>query len=316
MNIIPENVSKEIVPSKLPFGCELCDYTGFKFVKKDEGEFRERCDCYKTYQYNLLKIDANIPEIYFNAQFDLDKSVVFNRFKPLRFKMVEEKTSIGITSRRQLLFENPPLEWDINKFGSTYVGNASNYLAVSPRKMSVSLIFSGEVGSGKTYLACAIANEMLKKGYKAYYLKAKQYIDYVMLDSYSKDQAKASELKSKRDFLNGLNKNFQDNCHLLILDELGFEHKGDSGYALAQIKDLLRNRAEKHLPTIITTNFMLDELTKVYEEELVSMFAESYMFFMVICPDDYRLRKSSKLDADFDFEDLSVSSETGGDANE
>ena len=42
----------------------------------------------------------------------------------------------------------------------------------------------------------------------------------------------------------------------------------------------------------------------VYEEELMSMFAESYMFFWVICPDDYRIKKSLKLDEDFDFDSI------------
>lgn len=302
--IIPNNVASEIKPSNL-IGCEVCGYSGFVNVNKDGYNFMEPCDCYKTYQLNMLKEKSNIPEIYINATFNLDKSVSCMRFLPLGYKDIKEIVDGERVSRRQLTFKKNPIKVDINGFGEQYVNVSLNYLKASPRVKSVGLILSGEVGSGKTMFACAIANAFIEKGMNVCYLKTKQYIDNVIKDSFGKDEEKVKELKEKRDYLNGFNKNLKDNCHLLILDELGYEYqKSDSGFALAEIKDLLRNRAEKSLPTIITTNFMLDELTKVYEEELISMFAESYMFFYVVCSDDYRIKRSAELDTDFDFDSI------------
>lgn len=305
--VIPENVASELKGHSGIIGCEECNHSGFVNVFRDGYNFMEPCKCYKTYQLNMLKEKSNIPEIYINASFTLDESVSFMRFLPLSYKEVKEIVDGVKVNKRQLQFKNKPVKMDINGFGKQYVDVAINYLKQSPRTKSIGLILSGEVGSGKTMFACAIANAFIEKGLNVCYLKTKQYIDNVIKDSFTKDEEKMKSLKGKRDYLNGFNKNLKDNCHLLILDELGYEYqKADSGFALAEIKDLLRNRAEKSLPTIITTNFMLDELTKVYEEELISMFAESYMFFYVVCSDDYRIKKSSELDKDFDFDSIKL----------
>lgn len=301
---IPLNVETEIKPSKY-FGCEKCDNSGFVSVEIDGYEFKEPCDCYSTFQLNKLKEDSNIPEIYINAAFDLDKSVECKRVFPIGYKKVEMNINGTVKRKRILQFNKKLLKVDMNGFGMQYVNNSAKYLNESPRTKSVGLILSGEVGSGKTYFACAVANEFIKQGFSVCYLKTKQYIDNIIKDSFCNDEGRVKDLKKKRDYLNGFNSNHKDNCHLLILDELGYEYqKNDSGFALAEIKDLLRNRAEKSLPTIITTNFLLNELAEVYEEELMSMFAESYMFFWVICPDDYRIKKSLKLDEDFDFDSI------------
>lgn len=302
--IIPNNVASEIKPSSL-IGCDKCGKTGFVNVTRDGYSFMEPCECYKTYQLTKLKDKSNIPEIYINATFNLDKSVSCMRFLPLGYRVINEIVDGEKKNKRQLTFKKNPIKVDINGFGEQYVDVSLKYLKESPRTKSVGLILSGEVGSGKTMFACAIANALIEKGMNVCYLKTKQYIDNIIKDSFGKDDEKVKILKEKRDYLNGFNKNLKDNCHLLILDELGYEYqKSDSGFALAEIKDLLRNRAEKSLPTIITTNFMLDELTKVYEEELISMFAESYMFFYVVCSDDYRIKRSAELDTDFDFDSI------------
>lgn len=302
---IPLDVEKEISSSKY-IGCAKCGGSGFVAIRKDGYDFQQPCECYRTYQLNKIKEKSNIPDIYVNASFDLDKSVSFMRFRPLGYKN-EVKEIDGVKVNRKQLYFKKPIELNINGFGQQYVDVAIKDLSTYPRTVSRSLILSGAVGSGKTYFACAIANEFISRGMNVSYLKTKQYLDNVIKDSFSKDEAKVSELKKKRNYLNGFNKNLKDNCHLLILDELGYEYqKADSSFALAEIKDLLRNRAEKSLPTIITTNFLLDELTRTYEEELVSMFAQSYMFFYVVCSDDYRIKKSMDLDNGFDFDSLMV----------
>lgn len=300
---IPINVDTEIKPSGY-FGCEKCENSGFVTVIKDGYDFKQPCTCYRTFLLNKLKTKSNIPEIYINADFNLDDSVSCNRFMPFKWKDSSEMVNGEKRSRKQLLFKKPT-KVDINGFGQQYVDVSIKYLESSPRIKSVSLLLSGAVGSGKTMFACAIGNAFIEKGLNVCYIKTKQYLDNVIIDGFSKDEDVSKKLKDKRDYLNGFKQNHKENCHLLILDELGYEYqKSDSGFALSHIKDLLRNRAEKSLPTIITTNFMLDELTKVYEEELISMFAQSYMFFYVVCSDDYRIKKSMELDEDFDFDTI------------
>ena len=298
---IPNNLNKEINPSSYT-GCPKCNGTGFRDKFVDGHKFKEKCSCYEVFQLHKLKEKSDIPELYINAAFNLDKSVSFYRFTPLRYKNVKVDVNGEKRTRKELEF-NAPDKYFINEFGQQYVNVVTKYLNQKPRTQSVGLILSGTVGSGKTFFACAIGNACIANGLNVSYIKTKQYLDNVIKDSFDgNDESKVKKLKEKRDYLNGFNEKHEDNCHVLILDELGYEYqKGDNNFALAEIKDLLRNRAEKSLPTIITTNFMLDELVQTYEEEMVSMFAESYMFFLVLCSDDYRIKKSSQLDKDFDL---------------
>lgn len=304
MSKIPENLEKEIKPANFK-GCVKCNDSGFIIIEQHGYKFNVPCDCYKNYQSNKRKEKCNIPEIYINADLDLDKSVSCFRFLPLGFGDVPVKKKDGTEHIVKSLKFQAPKKYDINKLGNQYVDIQSDYLKQDPRQKAVSLILSGTVGSGKTKFACAIANKFISKGLNVYYIKTKQYIDNVIKDQFKADAEKAEKLKQLRNFINGFNKNNKDNCHLLILDELGYEYqKEDSGFALAEIKDLLRNRAEKLYPTIITTNFKLNDLVLHYEEEMVSMFCESYMFLTVICSEDYRVKMSQKLDEDFDLDGL------------
>ncbi|MGU8987218.1 ATP-binding protein [Clostridium perfringens] len=301
MNNIPDSLNKEINPSQYA-GCPKCNGTGFRDTFVNGHKFKEKCLCYEEFQLNKLKEKSNIPELYINASFNLDENVSFYRFMPLRYDNVKRVINGETRTRKELKFRKPD-KYCINEFGQQYVNVITKYLNQKPRTQSVGLILSGMVGSGKTFFACAIGNACIVNGLNVSYIKTKQYLDNVIKDSFdTSDEKKVKKLKEMRDYLNGFNKKHEDNCHVLILDELGYEYqKGDNNFALAEIKDLLRNRAEKSLPTIITTNFILDELVQTYEEEMVSMFAESYMFFCVNCSDDYRIKKSFQLDKDFDL---------------
>lgn len=303
-NVIPENLQKEIIPNT-SVGCEECNYSGFKTIVKNGYEFEERCSCYKAFQADKRRIRSNIPAAYATSTFDFEEGISCFRFTPAGYKNEIEIVN-GKEKRKRVLGFNAPQALDINGFGKKYTEVAYKYLMGKPRSKAVSLLLSGEVGSGKTKFACAIANEFLEKDKKVLFLKAKQYLD-IIKDGYTKDEKKAGELKEKRNAINGLCPNFEDNYQLLVLDELGFEYqKADSGFALAEIKDLIRNRAENLLPTIITTNFRLNELVEMYEEEIVSTFAESYMFFYIMSSEDFRLKRSSLLDEEFDLDNLIV----------
>ncbi|HGD0630223.1 TPA: ATP-binding protein [Streptococcus agalactiae] len=111
------------------------------------------------------------------------------------------------------------------------------------KKDNVGLLFYGDVGSGKTYLACSIANELIeRKQVKVKIMNLSQVINQI--------QKSAFKLESN-EIINNLS-----NIPLLILDDLGIER--DTSYAREQVYNIINSRYLKGRPTIFTTNLSLE----------------------------------------------------------
>ena len=109
-------------------------------------------------------------------------------------------------------------------------------------------MFYGSVGTGKSYLAACIANELLDKG------------RFVMMTSF----VKFFELISKGREAEEETMRAMDSASLLIIDDLGAER--NTGYALEKVFNVVDNRYRLRKPMIITTNLEYNEM--VMEEDL------------------------------------------------
>lgn len=98
------------------------------------------------------------------------------------------------------------------------------------------LLLFGGVGTGKTYTAACIANELLEQGRAVIMTSLVKLIGSDIGDLYSR----LAEID------------------LLILDDLGAERSTD--YALEQVYNIVDSRYRAGLPVIYTTNLTLDEL--------------------------------------------------------
>jgi DNA replication protein DnaC len=65
------------------------------------------------------------------------------------------------------------------------------------------------------------------------------------------------------------------NVRVLVLDDLGKEYKG-AGFNDASFDEILRSRYDRALPTIITTNVMLENWGKQYGEAMGSFAFEAF----------------------------------------
>ncbi|HGC9989574.1 TPA: ATP-binding protein [Streptococcus agalactiae] len=111
------------------------------------------------------------------------------------------------------------------------------------KKDNVGLLFYGDVGSGKTYLACSIANELIER---------KQVRVKIMNLSQVMNQIQKSAFKlDSNEIISNLS-----NIPLLILDDLGIER--DTSYAREQVYNIINSRYLKGRPTIFTTNLSLE----------------------------------------------------------
>lgn len=111
------------------------------------------------------------------------------------------------------------------------------------KKDNVGLLFYGDVGSGKTYLACSIANELIEREQvKVKIMNLSQVINQIQKSAFKVD---SNEIISNL-----------SNIPLLILDDLGIER--DTSYAREQVYNIINSRYLKGRPTIFTTNLSLE----------------------------------------------------------
>nr|WP_298050935.1 ATP-binding protein [uncultured Lachnoanaerobaculum sp.] len=113
------------------------------------------------------------------------------------------------------------------------------------KKENIGLLFCGTVGSGKTYLACCIANALIEE----YMIRGKirnfaQIINDLQKGGFDLD---------KNEYIESLT-----NVSVLILDDLGIER--DTSYAKEQVYNIVNSRYLKQKPTIFTTNLPYEKI--------------------------------------------------------
>lgn len=152
-----------------------------------------------------------------------------------------------------------------------------NYVASFPNNKKRKLIFSGSVGVGKTYLVAAVANEIIKKGYKVMYISAidlaQLFLNYHMASVNEKDLLFAP-LKQ---------------ADMLIVDDLGVEPIYNS-ITIPYLYQILELRGMRHM--IITTNLTLEDIEARYGERIYSRIVDVDNAMMLrLSGDDLRLKK-------------------------
>jgi DNA replication protein DnaC len=108
-------------------------------------------------------------------------------------------------------------------------------------KQGKGLLLHGGVGTGKTYIACMIANALIDKGYP------------VLVTNFSRVLNTLQGTFDKQEYLDSLNR-----FRLLVIDDLGIER--DTGYAKEQVFSIVDSRYRAGLPMIITTNLTTQKL--------------------------------------------------------
>ena len=136
-----------------------------------------------------------------------------------------------------------------------YIGNetkaytiAKNFEAM--KKDNVGLVFIGTVGSGKTFLASAIANELIET--KQIRVKFRNFAQII------NDLQKGGFDLDRNEYIRNL-----VSVPLLILGDLGIER--DTTYAKEQVYQIVNSRYLEHKPTIFTTNLSLENITSSSE---------------------------------------------------
>ncbi len=141
-------------------------------------------------------------------------------------------------------FANDDMENErITKAMRKYVDNFSEF-----RKQGKGLLLYGNVGRGKTYAACEVANALIDKGIP------------VLVTNFARIVNTLQGTFEKQEYIDSLNK-----YALLVIDDLSAER--DTTFMKEQVFQVIDARYRAKLPMIITTNLSLDEIKKTTDLE-------------------------------------------------
>jgi DNA replication protein DnaC len=146
---------------------------------------------------------------------------------------------------------------------------------------AVGLMLAGAVGTGKTFLAACIANELIAYNCRVLFLIVPDLLD--QLRASFEENSKVRE----QDILD-----LARSMPVLILDDLGAhnytEWVGNRLYAI------LNYRLNEQLPTVVTTNLTLAEIEEYLGDRAVSRLSQLCRPFRLTAATDIRLQLSAE----------------------
>lgn len=178
-------------------------------------------------------------------------------------------------------------EWTFSKSDHTDQKNeniARKYVANfdAMRSQGTGLLLCGSVGTGKSFLAAAIANELISQGTPC------------LMTNFSRIISRISEkFGGDQKYLDNLNR-----FDLLIIDDLGAER--DSEYMWEKVMDVIDARYRAGLPLIVTTNLNPKDLydpSDIRRQRVFSRLKEMCIFLEVNGTDRRSKKMQDKLTA-------------------
>ncbi|HAU31293.1 MAG: IstB domain protein ATP-binding protein [Desulfotomaculum sp. 46_296] len=145
------------------------------------------------------------------------------------------------------------------------------------------LFISGPVGSGKTFLACCIANALLAEGFLVLFVIVPDLLDHIR---FTYNPNSGSDL-TEQDLLETARQ-----VPLLILDDLGSHNYTE--WVRNKIYSILNHRLNYCLPTIITTNINLEDLDEFLGERTTSRIYQMCRPYRLMVSVDIRVAQRKK----------------------
>lgn len=121
----------------------------------------------------------------------------------------------------------------------SYVANFKDFC-----RTGKGLLLWGNLGTGKTYAACEVANALIDEGYP------------VLVTNFARlTNTLQGMYEGKQDYIDGLNR-----FALLVIDDLGAERKTE--FMQEMVWNIIDSRYRAGLPMIVTTNLSIEEIKK------------------------------------------------------
>lgn len=231
------------------YQCNKCKDTGFIG--------NEKCNCFKQAIADFIYTGSNIRTILERENFS---KFSFHYYSD---DYIEE--TIGLSPRSNM---------------QKMVADCKSFIKHFDKKHD-NLLFLGNTGVGKTFLANCIAKELLDRGFTVIYLTAFRLFD--ILEKYKFGKGEDSTYAASNQF------DYILDCDLLIIDDLGTEM--NNSFTTSQLYLIINERLLRQKSTIISTNLSLDNLNTNYSERIYSRIISNYSMWRII-GEDIRLHKA------------------------
>lgn len=138
------------------------------------------------------------------------------------------------------------------------------------------ILLTGPVGSGKTFLAAAIANALMEQDKNVLFLVVPDLLDELRA-TYKSQSNELDLLDTAREI------------PILILDDLGAHNYTE--WTRNRLYSIINYRLNEELPTVITSNLSLEEMEEHLGARTTSRLIQSCRIFRLNVDQDIRLRK-------------------------
>lgn len=234
------------------YDCNICKDTGME----KEGDLLKVCKCFKQKIINETYKQSNINK--------LDEEN-FETFDIGFYSNKKDKEKYGI--------DKSPLE-NIECIKNISLEFARNI----DDKNQKNLMFIGNTGLGKTFLANAIAKYVIENGKTVVYQTAPVLMDKVIEYKFSYDKTGEQKEQYSKIF----------DVDLLIIDDLGTETMSNNKFT--ELFNIINTRLLKNKKILISTNLTLNELYKQYDERVISRLIGNFTICKFV-GEDIRLKK-------------------------
>jgi len=235
--------------------CSLCQDRGI-IVKDDEAS---PCSCMKQKSFLNRFKNAHFTKEMLDCNFEKFNFEYYNR------NCIDRVKNISYFDSAMIAF----------KAAQTFV---SDYLQDSHTD---GLLFTGQVGSGKTYLACCIANALMDRGVSVLMVVVPDLLDEIKA---TYDQCRSGSDFSEQQLLDSARQ-----VEVLILDDLGAHNYTE--WTRNKIFSIINYRLNNRLPTIITSNLSLKELKEYLGERTTSRIIQMCRVYRLMVDRDIRIVK-------------------------
>jgi len=245
-----------------PKKCEYCGKTLYHYGLTNPLQHKqifmwmpepERCDCKQAQQY-WAKVEAEKKA----AEEEKRRREEAERLQRKINKLIKDS---GIRGR----FLNRTFErFEVNEVNrkafETAKRYADNFQAMLPRKSPDGiveppkiecngLLITGNYGTGKTHLAAAISNQLIREGIPVICMTMIDLLARIKQTFDRNDEATETEIMK-----------IYEEVPLLVIDDIGSEQPTEWGST--KIFSIINARYEAYMPVIVTTNYTGDELIR------------------------------------------------------